>query len=135
MPATLWAATPAPPNANVYDPGVILETLRLSPEELYDQTGWELKPEGACKEDRCVPLPDLGTIDGKIDVTDFARRMGMPLAHDEEHGVWALGPESGGHVLRSAQFPDLVLPGFDGESVALARLRGRKVLLVAWASY
>jgi hypothetical protein len=119
----------------VYSPLVILDSLTLSPDELHTATGWELKPEGACKDERCVPMNDLSTVDGRVDVIDFARRMGMPVAQDEAHGLWALGPESGGRVLASADFPEIVLSDFDGNSFDLASLHGRKVLLVAWASY
>ncbi|HEY2330440.1 MAG TPA: hypothetical protein VGH94_00845 [Acidimicrobiales bacterium] len=114
---------------------MILEALELTPEQLHVQTGWELKPEGACKDDRCVPMPDLATVDDRVDVGDFARRLGMPIAADEKHGLWSLGPESGGRVLASAEFPDIVLSDFEGNPFHLSSLRGRKVLLVAWASY
>jgi hypothetical protein len=114
---------------------MILESLALSKDELAAQTGWELKPEGACKGDRCVPMEDLALGSDVVDVAAFAKRLGMPIAHDERHGLWALGPESGGRVLASAQFPDLVLSDFEGGSFDTARLRGRKVLLIAWASY
>jgi hypothetical protein len=114
---------------------VIVQGLELSPTELFEQTGWEVKPEGACKGDRCVPVGGLGSGEGRVDVTAFAAQLGMPIAADDEHGLWALGPESGGRVLASAQFPDVVLSDFDGRSFDVALLRGRKVLLVAWASY
>jgi hypothetical protein len=38
-------------------------------------------------------------------------------------------------VLASATFPDLVLADFDGNPFDFESLRGRKTLLVAWASY
>ena len=114
---------------------VILDTMEMSPAQLYERTGWELKPEGACLGDRCVPMPDQAIHQGKVDMGDFARRVGMPVAHDDKHGLWALGPESGGRVLASADFPEVVLSDFGGNEFDLATLRGRKVLLVAWASY
>jgi hypothetical protein len=114
---------------------VILDTLTLTPAELHERTGWELKPEGACKDDRCVPVSDLASTDGRIDVADFAGRLAMPVAHDEAHGLWSLGPESGGRVLASAEFPELALSDLAGDALDFATLRGRKVLLVAWASY
>jgi hypothetical protein len=110
---------------------MILDTLEMSPEALLERTGWELKPEGACREDRCVPMPDLAGNEGKVDVADFARRLDMPIAHDAKHRLWALGPEGGGRVLRSARFPELVLSDFEGNQFDLAALRGRKVLLIA----
>jgi hypothetical protein len=114
---------------------VIVDMMEMHPAQLCERTGWELKPEGACQGDRCVAMPDLAMKDGKVDVGDFARRLGMPIAHDDKHGLWALGPESGGRVLASANFPEVVLSDFAGNQFDLATLRGRKVVLVAWASY
>ena len=99
------------------------------------ETGWLLKPEGACKGERCVPLPTEARRDGRVDVRVLGERLRMPLVHDAERGLWALGPESGGHALVSAQAPDLVLPDLSGQPVALSSLRGRKVLIAAWASW
>ena len=115
---------------------MLLDRLDLTPETLHRATGWEIKPEGACKDDRCVPLGGLAAgADGTIDVRAFAERMGMPVAHDEKHGVWALGPPAGGSVLESAVLPEIVLPDFQGNAFDVASLRGRKVLLLAWASW
>lgn len=115
---------------------MLLDRLSLSPEDLEAATGWEIKPEGACKGDECVPLAGVGVgPDGSIDVRAFAERMGMPLASNAEHGIWALGPRAGGHVLASADLPDLILDDFHGNSFDVATLRGRKVLLIAWASW
>jgi hypothetical protein len=114
---------------------VILEQLDLTPEQLERATGWELKPEGLCKDDRCVPFPAAADGDGRLDVRAVAERLGMPLAHDEHHGVWALGPESGDHVLASAELPPIVLEDVDGRPFDLASLRGEKVLIAAWASW
>jgi hypothetical protein len=112
---------------------MILETLAIDPAELERRTGWEIKPEGACKGERCVPLPQL---DGQpIDARLLAERLGMPLVHDEPTGLWCLGPEAGGRALQSVNVPDLVLPDMCGQDFHLRSLRGRKVLLVAWASW
>jgi hypothetical protein len=112
---------------------VILESLEVTPEELRARTGWELKPEGLCKADRCVPLPDG---DGDtMDVSMLADRLGMALVHDAEHALWALGPESGGRALLTAELPDVSLPDRHGDPFSLSSLRGTKVLLVAWASW
>ena len=115
---------------------MIVDRLDMTGEEFHRLTGWEIKPEGACKDDRCVPLsPPIHDTAGPIDVAAVAERIGMPLAHDETHALWAIGPESGGRVLESARMPDLVLPDFDGQPFDVASLRGRKVLLLAWASW
>ena len=102
--------------------------------EIADRTGWELKPGGACKGHECVPLADLD-LSGPIDLTGFADAMGMALAADAEHDLWALGPRTSGSVLDSATVPEIVLDDFGGDAFDLASLRGRKVLLIAWASW
>src|SRR5215471_6383881 len=115
---------------------MLIDTLAIVPDELLAATGWEIKPEGACKGDVCVPLAGVDVADdGTIDAREFAARMGMPLVGDEQHGIWALGPRAGGSCLDSAALPSIVLDDFDGRSFDVASLRGRKVFLVAWASW
>jgi hypothetical protein len=109
---------------------VILESLDVDTHDFQRATGWQVKPEGACKGDVCVPLG------GPFDLCTAADRLGMALVHDDEHDLWALGPESlGGHALATAEAPELVLPDVDGNEFRLSSLRGQKVVLVAWAPY
>jgi hypothetical protein len=108
---------------------MILTRLDEPPADLERRTGWTIKREGACRADACVPL------DEPFDVRDLADRLGMALVRDEAHGIWALGPESRGRALASAELPDLVLPDRDGNDFALRSLRGTKVFMVAWASW
>jgi peroxiredoxin len=116
---------------------VLLDRLDLTVEEFAQITGWEITPEGACNDGVCVPLPPLEPdSEGRIDVTVVGERLGMPIAHDELHGLWALGPRSGDRrVLASARMPDLVLQDFAGQAFDTTSLRGRKVVLVTWASW
>jgi hypothetical protein len=65
----------------------------------------------------------------------LSERLGMPLLQDEVTGRWVLGPEGGGRALTTAVAPQLELPNLDGNPFNLATLHGRKVLLVAWASW
>jgi hypothetical protein len=109
---------------------VILDSLDLAPEAFTAGTGWAIKPEGACKGDVCVPLPDGWS------VTHAAQRLGMALVRDDALGVWALGPEAiGGRALATAEAPELVLPDLDGNEFRLSSLRGQKVVLASWAPY
>ncbi len=112
---------------------MIFRTLQLKPDEIERRTGWSIKPEGACKGDRCVPLPERDR--AQIDVRVLAERLTMPLIHDAATGLWCLGPEAGGRALASAVAPELILPDLHGRDWRLSSLRGTKVLLVAWASW
>jgi hypothetical protein len=117
---------------------MILDELAVDADAFNRRSGWELKPEGACKGDVCVPLPDTARrADGRLDVTVLAERLGMPVVSDDAHGVWALGPETAGagRVLTTAKAPELELPDADGNPFKLSSLLGQKVLLVAWASW
>jgi len=114
---------------------VITDSLYVPVEVLARETGWEVKPVGACREDVCVPLPAGTLADGVVALSLFAERLGMPLLHDDEHGLWSLGPQAGGKAMTTVQAPDLVLPTLDGEPFALSSLRGRKVLIASWASW
>jgi hypothetical protein len=117
---------------------VILDELVIDADAFAAGTGWKLKPEGACKAETCVPLPaDARTHDGRAAVPVIAEMLGMPLVADAAAGIWALGPETRvtGRALTSAVAPELVLPDIDGNPFRLSSLLGRKVLLVAWASW
>jgi hypothetical protein len=110
---------------------VILESLDVSPEQFEAGTGWAIKPQGACKAEVCVPLPPAG-----FDFTATAERLRMALVHDDQAGLWALGPESlGDRALVCAEAPELVLDDIDGHEFRLSSLRGQKVVLVSWAPY
>ena len=114
---------------------MILESLEVPTEEFYARSGWELRPEGACRGDRCVPIPGIEAGAATVDVRAVAAALGMPVLHDSARDVYAVGPESGGKVLESADCPELVFQDLEGNDFALSTLRGRKVVLVAWASW
>lgn len=102
--------------------------------EFEAQTGWVFKPEGACKGEVCVPL-DF-TPGESLALETISNALGMPLVADAQHKLWALGPESlGSRALTQAEAPPLTLPGLDGKPFDLASLRGKKVVVYAWAPY
>ena len=85
---------------------------------LLEESGWELKPEGLCLGDRCIPVGS-----------------GAAVVRDDAHGLIAVGPESGGRALPDARLPDLVLPDRHGRPFSLRSLRGTRFVMVAWASW
>ena len=105
----------------------------VTAEELERATGWRLKAEGLCREDRCVPF--AAGDPRQIALTDVATALAAPLVHDKVRSLWALGAGSGGHALTTATAADLELPDAEGRAFRLSSLRGQKVLLVAWASW
>jgi hypothetical protein len=115
---------------------MLLTALTADPQAFAGATGWAAKPEGLCRGEVCVPAPGARRDDGTIDVVAVADRLGMPLVQDEARGLWALGPATySGRALATAQAPELELPDRDGNPFRLSALHGRKVLLVAWASW
>ena len=109
---------------------MIVEALEATAEQFAAATGWEIKPEGACKADVCVPLPD------GFDLASTAQRLGMAVVPDEPSGRWAVGPETlGGRALVSARAPELLLDDIDGNPFRLSSLLGQKVVIVSWAPY
>lgn len=112
---------------------MILDRPDVPIEDFERETGWLLKPEGACRAGVCIPLPALRAT---VDVGVVAERLGMGVVHDERHGLWALGPSTvSGRALESADAPDFTLPDLEGRPFRFGSLRGRKVVLVAWASW
>jgi hypothetical protein len=115
---------------------MILRSLTVDKAAFADRTGWEAKPEGLCRGEVCVPAPGALRDDGSLDAEVVARRLGMPLVRDDEHDLWALGPATvSGRALSTATAADPQLIDRNGTPFRLSSLHGRKVLLVAWASY
>ena|ERR1051325_4541547 len=101
--------------------------------------GWEIHPEGLCREGLCIPVAadaELETPRG-IDLAAFARLLDRPLALDLEERVAYLGVSAGERqrALRSLVAPDFTLPDLAGRPHRLSDHRGKKILLVAYASW
>jgi len=113
--------------------------------DLAGATGWEIKPEGVCRDDVCVPLSGaLGREvaqerDGErwVNVTAFARHAGQPYAQEPGQRVWSFGPPAHEWQRRveSDVAPDFTLPDFEGRPRSLSEFLGKKVFLLTWASW
>jgi hypothetical protein len=102
--------------------------------------GWELHPEGLCRDGLCVPVPDEAGLEvdgGGIDLQALARVLDRPLALDLDEGAGYLGVSAGERqrLLKSLVAPDFTLPDLAGRPHRLSDHRGKKVLLVAYASW
>jgi hypothetical protein len=106
--------------------------------ELERAFGWTLKDEGLCRGDVCVPLAGASLErEGGVDLERFAEALGRPLALDLDEGIALLGTGSAarGAVLASLEAPDFSLPDLAGQMHSLSEQRGKKVLLIAYASW
>lgn len=112
--------------------------------ELKHVNGFELKPEGLCYEEICIPVREghnnlVVDRDGAtwVNVTELARKIGQAYVVDTDTGVWSFGeiPQQVASTLGSAVAPDFELTDRDGDTVRLSDFRGKKVLLLTWASW
>jgi len=118
------------------------EQLWLTPRDLAGATGWELKPQGFCRGEVCVPIPpararEFVRAGDRVNLAALADVLGRPLVHDEPPAVWLLGEavETMNAQRFAAAAPDFTLPDLDGKQHSLSDYRGKKVLLMSWASW
>lgn len=99
--------------------------------------GFELKPQGACRADVCIPVPKTMTRGTTFNLTAFAKRVGQHVVADTDARVWSFGeiPVVRGAFLDSRLVPDVTVPDRKGRPVHLSQFRGKKVVLVTWASW
>lgn len=114
--------------------------LLVPADELREALGWELRDVGLCRGDTCIPtgvVDDL-VVDGRVAVARLLSLVDQPTVVDAEAGVLAVGVHAGerSRRLASLEAPELAgVPTLDGGEVALADLRGKRKLLVAFASW
>ena len=119
--------------------------LWLTLPDLTAASGWELTPEGLCREELCVPLPDdkpsrfvrEGNGESWFNLAEFARQVEQPFAHDDVHHVWYFGLPAWEwrSQLASPLAPEFTLPDLQGKLYSLSDFLGKKVLLACWASW
>ena len=142
MPATLIyeARTSDVPAAEVSG-----DNLWLSWADLERATGWEIKPEGICRDEMCIPVPSdrAATLvreqnnDEWLNLGEFARYMGLPYAHDTSGAIWSVGASAQAlqSNLAGLDAPDFTLPDIEGRNHSLSDYRGKKLFLLLWSSW
>jgi hypothetical protein len=72
-----------------------------------------------------------------LDLETLATLLDRPLALDADEGVAVLGEGAGARAARldTLEAPDFTLPDLDGTLHSLSEHRGKKVLLIAYASW
>jgi hypothetical protein len=148
------AAVSTPPTV-IFD-GTVTHLVAVSPftqsadlwvtlADLTRATGYEVKPQGVCRKELCFPIPSARKAEFLIkkgsvtwfNLSAFARLVKQPVAHDEPLSAWYFGPrpDTQYSFLSSLNAPNFTLPDMNGKLHSLADFRGKKVLLITWASW
>ena len=121
------------------DATVTDDSIRVSPAALAAGLGWELKAEGLCRDAICVPVRDRTKLVGPdgVDLAELARLLDRPFAAEGAAGLAAIGTGADVREARmtSLEAPDFTLPDLGGMLHSLSDHRGKKRLLIAWASW
>ena len=124
------------------DKSATLEKTRADGKDLWVRAGdlprineFELKPQGACRQDLCIPVPKNLKQGDYFNLTGFARHIHQAFVTDS--GVWSFGevPVLRGSFVNSRIAPDFAVPDRKNRLVHLNDFRGKKVLVVTWASW
>lgn len=114
-------------------------SVLVTPDGLREATGWELKAEGLCRGEVCVPRAGLGEalVGDLVDVVGFAGALRRPVACEPAAGIAVIAesPDDLASSIVEGVAPAFTLPDLDGNPVHLADFAGRKKLLLAWSSW
>lgn len=115
------------------------ERVLLDPAEVKDALGWEIHDGLLCNDMMCIPVGEEAALvhDGGVDLAGLAGALDRALAVDLDERAAFLGGSARerSQALASQHAPDFTLPDLAGRPHSLSEHRGRKVLLVAWASW
>lgn len=118
--------------------------LWITTADLKRATRFEVKPQGVCRDELCFPLPKAKQQDFLrkersgtwFNMSAFAALVRQPVAHDAALATWYFGLRADQRqMLSSLLAPDFTLPDINGKPHSLSDFRGKKVLLVTWASW
>lgn len=119
--------------------------LWVTMKDLKRATRYVVKPQGICRDELCFPIPKTRKAEfvskkGSVqwfNLSEFARLVKQPVATDEKHNTWYFGqrPDAQNAYLESLNAPNFTLPDMNGKMRSLTDYRGKKVLLVTWASW
>ena len=111
----------------------------IAKSELEKFIGWQLKHQGLCIDEICVPVRDSSTLtDGKnIDLVEFARLTNQNIVIDQQRRIAALGEraDSRNQSMATLDAPNFTLPDVHGRQVSFSDFNRRKRLLLAWSSW
>jgi hypothetical protein len=117
--------------------------LLVSADDLTRINGFELKPEGACFDDICIPVREASGVlvsqDGTqwVDLIAFANLVQQPYVADRETGVWSFGevPARRKSMMTGGMAPEFEVVDRQGEVIRMSDFKGMKALIVTWSSW
>ena len=104
-------------------------------DDLTAAIGWELKAEGLCRNDVCVPVSGLES--PEIDLASVAGALGSTVLIDDLANVIAISVPSQDRKagLVGRQAPEFTLPDLNGVPHSLGQFVKQKRLLIAFSSW
>ena len=119
--------------------------LWITTSDLLRATRFVIKPQGVCRDELCFPLPksrkaEFVSNKGSrtwFNLSEFAKLIRQPVVADQKNSVWYFGARDAeqNDYLTSLEAPNFSLPDLNGRVHSLTDFRGKKVLLVTWASW
>lgn len=103
-------------------------------------SGWDLRPEGLCSGEACVPVRERSALEPAADVIDLAVAAALldrPAVVDADAWVVAVGAARADRrrALVDREAPGFTLPDLDGVPRSLDDLAGRTTVLVTFSSW
>ena len=121
------------------------DQLWLTLPDLTNASGFVLKPQGACLDEMCVPIPKAKRAafvrkqNGAVwfNLSELAKTLHQPTLHDDKQDVWMFGarPDSQMKFINTLEAPNFTLTDWKGTQRSLSDFRGKKVFLITWASW
>lgn len=112
-----------------------VEDLWLDPEALDGATGWQLKPEGLCRDDVCLLVAEELRRNGRVDVAALWTRLGRPVLTSGDAVYLGEDAASKATLQAGAMAPDFTLRDLASVEHSLSEHRGKKVLISSWAPW
>jgi hypothetical protein len=115
--------------------------LLISPDDLPRINGFELKPEGACYAELCIPISEQLLVEqgGRqwFNLVAFADLLGQPYVVDKDANVWSFAeiPAKNQSTLVDGMAPDFEVTDRSGKVIRMTDLKGKKALIVTWSSW
>ena len=112
-----------------------VDDLWLDADTLDAATGWHLRPEGLCRDDVCLLVPDELRRDDRVDVAALWERLGRPVLRSGDAVFLGEDAAAKPSTTAGSLAPDFTLRDLDGVEHSLSDHRGKKVFISSWAPW